>query len=213
MIEYNAILFDFDGVLAETMEDLFNAWKKAFYYFSIDIKKEDYFPLEGMNVLEVARTISNKYNKDLNPKEIVELKDKYYLENHNFKFYPGIEDFIEFIKKKNKKIAMVTASSRLKLKKTVPENFLNMFNVIITGNDTINGKPSPDPYLEAIKRLEINEDKCIVVENAPLGIKSAKSAGVFCIAICTTLKKDYLIGADIILNNHDELYSWFKTKL
>jgi len=56
-----AILFDFDGVLADTMEDNFIAWKDAFKDRGIEILREDYFPLEGMRLMNVAETIGKKY--------------------------------------------------------------------------------------------------------------------------------------------------------
>lgn len=200
-----AILFDFDGTLADTMEDNFLAWKKAFQDYGIKIQREDYFLLEGMNLLGIAKTLGERSGLDerIFP-EIVNLKNKYYLKNNKFRFYTGAVKIIKEIKKK-KLIALVSGSPREKLEKTVPREFLDNFNTIVSGDDTVNGKPHPEPYLIAMKKLNLNPEECIVVENAPLGIKSAKSAGVYCIAITTTLDKEYLREADRIIKNHEEL--------
>jgi beta-phosphoglucomutase len=205
---YKAVLFDFDGVLADTMEDNFFAWKKSFLDFGIDIKREDYFPLEGMKLIEVAKKISHKYNLQVDPSVIMNLKNKYYLEINKFSFYPGIEDLIEILSDQIL-IGLVSASPRKKLEKTVPTYFLDRFNVVISGDDTENGKPSSEPYLSAMKKLNVSPEDTVVVENAPLGIKSAKSAGAYCIAIATTLKGEYLKEADKIVNNHEELKDLF----
>ncbi len=61
---------------------------------------------------------------------------------------------------------------------------MNLFDAVI------NGKPNPEPYLKASKKLNVSSDKCIVVENAPLGIDATLSAGMFCIAVSTTLEKN-----------------------
>jgi len=204
-MKYRAILFDFDGVLAETMEDLFLAWKKAFSKFNLEIKEEDYYPLEGTKVIEIARIISEKYEIKINPDEVVKLKDEYYLKNNSFRFYPGVLDFIDILISNKIKIGIVSASSKNKLNSTVPENFLKKFNVIITNEDYSKGKPDPEPYLNAAKKINLKNNECIVVENAPLGINSAKNAGMFCIGITSTVEKDKLKEADLIINNFKEL--------
>ena len=209
-INYKAILFDFDGVLAETMEELFLAWKNAFFKFNLDIKKEDYFILEGMKVLEIAKAISKKYLVNPNPSEIVKLKDEYYFQNNRFKFYNGIISLVESLKKNGKSLAVVSASSKEKLEKTVPKDFLEKFDAVVCSEDYFNGKPDPEPYLTAMKNLNVSPEECIVVENAPLGIKSAKKAGAYCIALTTTHDKEYLKEANVILNNHEELISYLK---
>lgn len=201
-----AILFDFDGVLADTLDDLFLSWKYAFSKFNVNIKKEDYFLLEGMNVLKIAKNISKKYGLIIDDyKKIVEIKNKFYLENHSFNFYDGVFELIDILKQENILIGIVSASPKEKLEKTVPKGFLEKFDVVISGDDVELGKPNPDPYLVAIKNLNLNPKECVVVENAPLGIKSAKSAGIFCIAICSTLEKSYLNEADIIIESFKDL--------
>jgi len=196
---FKAILFDFDGTLADTMQDLFLAWKRAFEDFEIEIKKEDYFPLEGMKLSEIAKTISKKYNLSADSLKILELKERYYLEKYSFSLYPGVLNLISSLKNREVKIAIVSASPLEKLVKTAPEEFLFKFDVIISGNDTREGKPSPEPYLMAMKKLNVLPKECIVVENAPLGIKSAKTAGAYCIAVTTTLGKEFLQEADKII--------------
>ncbi len=209
-----AVLFDFDGVIADTISDLCKTWQKSFKDFNIDIKLEDYPPLEGMKMIEIARAIGKKYGKELDDEhclQIKKLKDKYYLEDFKFKFFPEIHEIIDFLIKNKKKLAIVSASPKEKLEKTVPKEFLEKFDVIIAAEDTEKGKPYPDPYLEATKKLGLRPEQCLVIENAPLGIQSAKSAGIFCIVLETTLDKEFLKSADIIFRNHSELMDFFLT--
>lgn len=200
-----AILFDFDGTLADTMNDNFLAWKKVFSDFGIEIKKEDYFILEGMKVLEIAEQLSKKYNQKINCENAVMSKNEYYLNNNSFSLYSEILEIINLLVKNGKKLAIVSASPREKLEKTLPKKFLEKFDVVICSEDYFNGKPHPEPYLNAMKKLNLNPEECIVIENAPLGIKSAKASGAYCIALTTTLDKEHLKEADIILTNHKEL--------
>lgn len=200
----SAILFDFDGVLADTMNDNFLAWKKAFLDFGIEIKKEDYFVLEGLKQTNVAKNLGKDFDDETHIK-LSDLKTKYYLENNKFVFYPLIHDIVKSLEKLNKKLAIVSASPREKIEKTVPQEFLDKFDEVICSEDYENGKPDPEPYLTAMQKLNLKPEECIVIENAPLGIKAAKSAGAYCIALMTTLDKEYLNEADIIFKNHDEL--------
>jgi beta-phosphoglucomutase len=81
-----------------------------------------------------------------------------------------------------------------------------LFDVIVTGDDTDKGKPDPDPYLKGIRKLGLNRLDCVVVENAPLGIRSAKEAGVdYVIAVTTTLDASYLQEADDIMESAADL--------
>lgn len=205
---YKAVLFDFDGVIADTMEDLFSAWKNAFSDFGIEIKKEDYFVLEGLKQVNVAKTLGKNLNPDFY-EEISKLKTRYYLENFKLIFYDHIYEIVDNLKKANKKLAIVSASPREKLEKTVPKDFLEKFDAVVCSEDYLNGKPNPEPYLTAMNKLNLNPEECIVIENAPLGIRSAKAAGIYCIALMTTLDEGYLKDADLIINNHKELLSLF----
>ena len=201
------ILFDFDGVLGWTLEDHFKAWKRAAFDFNISIEPEDYFPLEGTSVNELAKIYCRKGRIDENKyyKEMVEKKEAYYLTNLDFKFYPGVEEFIKLLYSKNVPIAIVTAGLYDRIAKSVPENFLKKFSAVITSDRVSRGKPFPDPYLEAAKSLNLPCDECIVVENAPLGIQAAKVAGAYCIGVCSTVDKKLLSGADEIIQQFNDL--------
>src|SRR3989344_5586775 len=142
MKKFKAVLFDSDGVLANTMEDFFSAWKKAFSDEGIEIKREDFFPLEGMKLSLVAKTIAEKYSKKIDEGELIKRKDKYYFESHSFSFYSGVLELIDFLKLNQKLLAIVSAGSMERLNKTVPLVFLNKFDAIVSGDDTKEGKPS-----------------------------------------------------------------------
>jgi beta-phosphoglucomutase len=199
-----AILFDFDGTLANTMKDNFNAWKKAFIPY-VEIKYDDYYPIEGASLPEVVQSISNKYNlKCIDTNEIILDKEKSYLANCKHEFYKGSLELLQKLVLCGKMIGLVTSARLDRSKKTTPTWFLPYFDVVITG-DLCKGKPAPDMYLTACSKLEVLPEDCIVVENAPYGIQSAKNAGMYCIAIQTTLDKSYLNEADKIVTSFEEL--------
>ena len=204
------ILFDFDGVLAKTMEDNFNAWKLAMKEYGVDLKENDYYILEGMPLKETAKKYCKKFgiNESL-AAEIVKKKEEHYLKKHNFEFYQGVEEFIDLLKSKGIRIGLVTSAWSGRLQNTVPHEFLKKFDTIIPGDKIRRGKPFPDQYLKGLSELKLKESECVVIENSPLGIQAAKNAGLYCIAICSTLDKSYLKGADEIINKFNDLKNTF----
>ncbi|MFA5154497.1 MAG: HAD family phosphatase, partial [Clostridia bacterium] len=198
---YKAILFDFDGTTAKTMEDNFQAWKHVLKEYGVDLLSEEYFPYEGMNLLR----LSEKFYTDLdNPIELVEKKEEYYIKHNNFMLYDGVEELLRLLIKKGIKTGLVTSGLKNRLIKTVPQYVFGFFNVEIYGDEG-GEKPSPLPYLTAAAKLRVYPHECLVIENAPPGIESAKNAGMFCIAIASTLDKKYLNKADIIVDKFSEI--------
>lgn len=210
-----AVLFDYDGVLADTMGDLFKGWRHSFKrHANIEIKKQDHFALEGKSALEIAKNLCRKYKVSVKDFEaLIKDKDSYYFKNNNFKIYEGMKEIINFLKKKGLKVAIVSGGSRPRIKKMTGARLFNKFDIVLAAGDVKRGKPFPDPYLKALKLLKISPEEAIIVENAPLGVKAAKAAGVFCIALETTLDKTFLKEADVVVKDVQNLLLYLKKSL
>lgn len=199
-------MFDFDGVLAQTMEDNYKAWLKSLKKYNISISAQEYFPYEGMKLEKLAKKYCQKAGLDKSlVEDIIKNKEDLYLKNNKFQLYRGVKSIINLLHAKNIPFAIVTAGLYNRLHSTLPENFLKKFKVIITGDQVKRGKPFPDPYLKAAKLLSVDIKKCLVIENAPLGIKSAKKAGAYCIAVSSTMGQEFLTEADEIITSINQL--------
>lgn len=206
MSKLEAVIFDYDGVLGETMELNFSAWQSAFRERGAEITRDDYFLLEGNQIIEVARILAQKNcMQDADYNSIVLAKEKNFRRNGTVPLYPGVKEFIELLKQKGKKRAVVSAAYYDRLASTNEPGFLDNFDVIVTGDRIIRGKPHPDPYLKAVEALGLSVDNCVVVENSPIGIQSAKAAGMYCIGICSTLHRKYLHQADVVVDKFSDL--------
>ena len=75
----------------------------------------------------------------------------------------------------------------------------------MTGDQFSRGKPDPEPYLKGALALGLPPTECIAVENAPMGIQSAKRANSYCIAICSTVDRDVLNEADEVIDQFEDL--------
>lgn len=206
MRTYRAVIFDFDGTLAKTMEDNFRAWAAATSEYGLAIQPEDYYPLEGVQVEEVVRRLFGKYGRPApDEKDVVGRKERHYLQHHHFELYPGVEELLDRLRRKKVPMAVVTAGLLNRLNRSAPAALLSGFNALVTGEETAEGKPSAAPYLKGAEKLGVEPEACVVIENAPLGIESAKRAGAYCIALCTTLGRDHLGMADEIVESFEGL--------
>ena len=210
--QIKGILFDFDGTLAKTMEDHFLAWKNALTPFRVNLQPQQYFSLEGMTVYQIAQKMCKDYGLDPSlSMDLVRRKEEHYLQNRSFSFYPGVEEMVLLLKKKGFKLGIVTAGLLNRIKQTVPEKFVACFDAIVTGDQTTQGKPFPEPYLKGLENLGLKPYQCIVIENAPLGIKAAKAAGMYCIAIASTVERQELMEADKVVDRFEDLIHYFRS--
>lgn len=206
MSGFKGILFDFDGTLADTMTEHFLAWKAALGDYGISIEARDYFPFEGMGLNELARKFTKKLSLSENElRSLVQKKKGVFIDRQSTAFYPGVESLILELKKRNIPMAIVTTSHIDQLESSIPERFLKQFDALITGDLVVLSKPDPEPYLRGAASIGLFPEQCIAVENAPLGIQSARRAKIYCIAICTTVNRKDLAEADEIVDQFEDL--------
>ncbi|PIR17662.1 MAG: hypothetical protein COX62_07520 [Deltaproteobacteria bacterium CG_4_10_14_0_2_um_filter_43_8] len=213
IIPIKAVFFDCDGVIADTMGDHAEAWVRAFRDHGIEINGKWVFEYEGAPFRDVAREFFRRcgVQPDGALLETVALdKERHFGKMHCPSIYSGILPILGLLRKRGIPFGLVTGASRLAIARTLPNDVLGQFSVVVTGDDVERGKPHPDPYLKAAQLLSINPQECIVIENGVFGIRSAKAAGMRCIALQTTLDATYLMDADIVLKGHVELELTFK---
>ena len=207
-----AILFDFDGVVVKSMEIHYDGWRKVLQEYGIEMSPEELYVLEGQGLEEVASELIRKFNLPSNERrKIIEKKEYFYNQNESAALYPNLIETMDWAKERELKIALVTGI-HFEHVDEVLRNFgiETYFDVLVTSNDVYQTKPSPEPFLRAANLLEIDPTDCVVIENSPLGIRSAKSAEMQCIAITTTLPPMFLKEADVVADNFIEVLESLK---
>jgi beta-phosphoglucomutase-like phosphatase (HAD superfamily) len=101
----------------------------------------------------------------------------------------------------------VTGTARHEVHKILPDEIFALFDAVVCGCDVQNGKPHPEPYLTALKKLKIDSHQAVVIENAPFGIQSSKTAGIRCLALETSLSKKFLRNADAVFTSFTHMTS------
>ena len=206
MIE--GVLFDLDGVIVDTLHYHYLAWKHMFEKWGGSVSEQTVLLHEGRNSREILPVLMKEACVSIpetQQERFIDTKRVYYRSIVRVKEYPDAFAVIDTLKSRGFKIALVTACALENMQHSISSEKQRHFDFILTGDDVSRAKPFPDPYLTAADRLRIKPEECLVVENAPLGIEAAQKAGMYCVAIETTLGKEYLTSADCILQDIKEL--------
>lgn len=203
-----AILLDYDGVLASTPEYNYQAWQEAFSNEGAEISRREYFLMEGMGPHLISQMLCQVHGVSSEKSlEIMMRKENLMSDTAaQASIYQGIPEMLYELCLRGVRLALVTGASKKRLDQFLPNEIRKFFENLITSDDVVQTKPNPEPYLKAAMLLGVVPEEAIVIENAPLGIKSAKKGGFYCIALKTTLEQEDLKEANIICNDHDELY-------
>ena len=207
---FKAIIFDMNGVIINDEELHAMAFSRVLSQFGVMLSREDkdYKEIclgrtdrEGFEVLIERFGITEDINELLRQKAEEYLK----LVKGNIKSYPGVLELVHKLKD-DFMLALVTGAIRQEAELTLKYfKIKDCFKVTITGDDTINGKPDPEPYIRAVEYLHISPDDCVIIEDSSIGVESAKRAGIECIAVLTTHQKEDLTKADFIAKDFKEV--------
>jgi beta-phosphoglucomutase len=203
-LKVKAVIFDMDGVITNTMPDHFRVWKKIFSQEGVHPTHLDIYLREGQPGIDSVKEIFQTYKKPFKgtkAREILQRKEELFKKVVRRRFIAGARGFVRSLKRSRFKLALVTGTSRHELHRILPDFLYNLFDVVITGTDVKHGKPHPEPYQKALKKLRLKASGAVVIENAPFGIRSAKRAKIKCFAIQTSLPAQYLKEADRIFHS------------
>ena len=205
-------MFDMDGVITDTMPLHLKSWQEAFRPYDIRVEKMDIYRLEGMPTKMIAKAVAEESGKQLSfetIEQIVQEKNRIFDDEADKRSmaFDGVFETLTALRGNWIRTGLVTGSRSETVKNLLRRSHLEgLFDVVVTGDDTGKGKPDPEPFLLAMNILDMVKLNCVVVENAPLGIRAARSAGVdYIIAITTSLDESYLREADDIMSSVPEL--------
>jgi len=201
-----AIIFDMDGVITNTMPYHFRAWHSILRRAGVDVSRYDIYKREGQDGLTSVKEILEErgIKKPMDEqKTILAKKEALFKRIVKPRFVKGAREFIRLLRKKGVPLALVTGTSRHEMRRILPKELRDAFAFTITGDEVKKGKPHPEPFLKALKALRTKD--AIVLENAPFGIESAKRAGLFCVALTTSLPRRYLSRADAVYSSYKGL--------
>jgi HAD superfamily hydrolase (TIGR01509 family) len=176
---FDAYLFDCDGTIADSMPLHFEAWNHALSEWGGQLTEELFYAWAGIPFAKTIDLLNEKYGLKIPLEPTGTRKEEHY---HKLlsKIQP-VESVVHHVREQHGKIpfAVVSGSPRDSILKTLKAlELLDYFPIIVGAEDYSRGKPHPDPFLLAAKLLGAKPERCLVFEDADLGIESARAAGM-----------------------------------
>jgi len=205
-----AIIFDLDGVVLDSMPYHVEAWRAAFKEFNLKVEPDFILRHEGALDRDLLKRRFACNGQQVEPElfdEIYDRQRKIYSTCYaaRVSVFPEAARLLSLLSRTRIRTALVTSSRREVLPPKLWTWLKAFFSPLITGDQVQRSKPHPDPYLKALAELGLQADGALAVENAPAGIASVRAAGLTCVALTTTLPPEELIHADIVLEDHISL--------
>jgi len=211
-----AFIFDLDGVIVDTAKYHFLAWRNLAKSLGFDFTEEQNEQLKGVSrvkSLEILLSLGNVQLDDDKKNSLLQEKNIEYLEYVNRmnadEILPGVIIVLDFLDNNNIKYALGSASKNapLILEKV---GLLDRFSALVDGNDVSNAKPDPEVFLIGAKKLHVNPENCIVVEDAIAGVQAANAAKMLSIGIGD---HSVLFEANFVFNDMTEITPEFLNKI
>ena len=182
-----AFILDLDGVITDTAEFHFKAWKKMADEEGIPFGREDNEKLRGVSRRKSMELIlDGREMEEEKVQKLMDRKNQYYndfLENlSEDDLLPGAQELIDEIIRRGYKIAVASSSRNAK---TVIKNLgiMDVFDTISDGHSVGNSKPAPDLFLHTAEKLGLDPESCVVIEDADSGIEGALAADMIAVAV------------------------------
>lgn len=176
----NAVIFDFDGTLVDTMPLHYRAYRDVFLSHGVDLTFEHFVAVTGGKAAETIPLMAGR------PLDAVKVEEIHRKKKERVRMLFEKENVIRLrtsmlleLLRERIPIALASAGSRegilLLLRRL---QWDGVFQAIVTGEDVLNGKPAPDAFLAAAQALKVNPEECLVFEDTDAGVAAANAAGM-----------------------------------
>jgi len=212
-----SIIFDFDGVIADSEPLHFRAFQQTLADEGIELSAAEYYTRylgyddEGLfQALATDRGIPMNASRMSTLLALKSTRLQGMLAG-DLVLFPGA---VDFIRAAAVKVPIAIASGALRqeiIEITDAASIGNLFTVIVAAGDTPKGKPSPAPYLLAFEQLQLytgrdlNPRRCVAIEDSQWGLDSARGAGLRCIGLTNSYEANSLQGAELVATGLDML--------
>lgn len=214
MEKIKAVIFDMDGLMIDSEPLHFKAWEKVLEIYGIHVRKDEFNQrYVGIPDKEGTEDMVTRYNMSISAKELSQTKRKLYTRLLQTQLIPqpGLIDLLINLHKSGYKTAISSGSSLEEIRMVIKGlDISHLIDTYVSAEEVSRGKPAPDSYLEAAKRLEVKPEECLVLEDANPGVKAGKAAGmlVFVIPSNETKGQDFSL-ADKVLGSLSEVFDLF----
>lgn len=178
--EFGGYIFDCDGTLADSMPLHYRAWKRLVEEHGLEFPEDLFYQLGGKPTEQILEQLRDEYGlRVVDVRQAAERKEEYYLEMIDE--VKPIEAVVGIVRRWYgiKPLAVASGGFRRYVERTLDAIGIRpLFNSVVCVEDYARGKPFPDPFLEAARRLNVPPQDCVVFEDSELGLQAAAAAGM-----------------------------------
>ena len=176
---YAGYIFDCDGTLADSMPVHYSAWAHTVQKYGGQIPEDLFYALGGWPTRKMVLHLNELFGTSLDPDTVADEKEQYYVQQ--ISTIQPISEVAAFAREvvKFAKVSVASGGVLPIVTETLKAIGLKeLFPVIVTSEQVKHGKPAPDMFLEAARRMGVTPGDCLVLEDSPAGFEAAKAAGM-----------------------------------
>jgi beta-phosphoglucomutase family hydrolase len=180
----NGLVFDCDGTIADTMPLHYQAWVQALREHRAEFPEAMFYEMAGIPTVRIIELLNERHGYRIPVQEAADYKESLYV--RLIDQVEPIEPVVQLVKGYAGRLpmAVATGGTRAICSKTLKSlHLLEHFQAIVTADDVAHGKPAPDIFLEAARRLGVAPGACYAFEDADLGLQAARAAGMVAVDI------------------------------
>ncbi len=207
-----ALIFDVDGVVADT--EVLNARASVLMFaelYGVTVQPEDFRRFVGTGDERYVEGVAEQYGVTIDTQAAVDRRAANFfklLADEPLPAAPGVLELVAAAREDpDARLAIATSGQKAKQFPVITGTGLKLewFDAVITGDDVDRKKPDPQIYLRTAERLGLDPSVCVVFEDAPAGVTAAKRAGMACLAVTTSVTREELAGADVVVDSLGEV--------
>lgn len=203
-----AVIWDMDGVIADTGAAHFAAWRQVMAELGRPFDEADFGRIFGIVNPDAVRLLLGETVSSYEIARISERKETLFREavQVHVSLLPGVKTWLERLRQQGYRQAIASSAPRANIE--VLLRVLNIgpyFQATVSADDVTKGKPDPAIFIKAAAALGVSPARCVVVEDAVAGVQAARRAGMVCLAVATTQPAERLSDADLVVKRLTEL--------
>lgn len=209
-----AVLFDFDGTLADSEQGHRRVWNAILADYGITLDESLYkAELSGLPVPDTARRVIELFSPDVSVETLITRKTQEtaaVFKETPVPLMPFARELLQACKAKGLKLALVTASSQAELKPSLEyHDLLKYFDTLVTRDDVTHSKPNPESYLLGLRRLGVEADQAFAVEDTSHGVDAAHAAQLRVLAVPNEYSQDHdFRHATAVVSGLNDVLAW-----
>jgi len=186
--EYDGLVFDMDGTLADTIPTHFIAWSRSMAEHGIELSEERFYALGGVPAPVIVEMLAKEQGKTVDAHAVADAKEELFLELlGDVQPVIPVKAIAEF-HREYIPMAIATGSPKWMAEKILKNlGIRDWFGAVVGADDVENPKPAPETYLRAAELIGVDPKRCHAFEDTELGMQSARNAGMTVVDITTLL--------------------------